>query len=211
MTSRDAWTAHIRPEDYERHMASMAQPQANGDLLAELFRGHPPPDGSPILFPGAGTGQVFDYFPVGQLAPYEITFTDINPEFLERLRERIAGHASACPRVCVDDIEAPSVRGPFDLAIVILVLEHVDWRRAVAGLCAIAARVVTIIQQDPAEVRQRPLPGSMAVLGEVASGLIDRDALAAAFADRGFELARESFRDVPDGKRMLALDFTRRR
>ena len=61
MRRRDLWAGHITADDYERQMAATGQPQANGDLLAELFRDVPPAPGSRILFAGAGTGQYFDY------------------------------------------------------------------------------------------------------------------------------------------------------
>jgi hypothetical protein len=205
MQRRDLWAGHITAEDYERHMAATGQPQANADLLAELFRDSPPAPGARILFAGAGTGQYFDYFSSAGLAPYRPIFTDLNPRFLERLAARLA-----C-QTLVDDIEAPRVEGPFDVAIVILVLEHVDWRRAVAELCRIAARVFAIVQQNPAGLTERPLPGTLAVLCDLPTQLVDQGELIAEFDGRGFELARTSCRAVRDGKRMVGLDFKRRR
>jgi hypothetical protein len=205
MQRRDLWAGHITAEDYERHMAATGQPQANADLLAELFRDSPPAPGARILFAGAGTGQYFDHFSSAGLAPYRPIFTDLSPHFLERLAARLA-----C-QTLVDDIEAPRVEGPFDLAIVILVLEHVEWRRAVAELCRIAARVFAIVQQNPAGLTERPLPGTMAALCDLPTQLVDRGELIAEFDGRGFELARTSLRAVRDGKKMVGLDFKRRR
>ena len=204
-TLRDLWAGHITADDYERHMAATGQPQANADLLAELFRDAPPAPGARILFAGAGTGQYFDYFPPAALGPYRPIFTDLNPRFLDRLAARLA-----C-QTLVDDIEAPRVEGPFDLAIVILVLEHVDWRRAVAELCRMAARVLAIVQENPAGLSERPLPGTLAALRDLPTQLVDRGELIAEFDGRGFELARTSFRAVRDGKKMVGLDFRRRR
>jgi hypothetical protein len=107
MQRRDLWAGHITAEDYERHMAATGQPQANADLLAELFRDSPPAPGARILFAGAGTGQYFDHFSSAGLAPYRPIFTDLNPRFLDRLAARLA-----C-QTLVDDIEAPRVEGPF--------------------------------------------------------------------------------------------------
>ncbi len=205
MRRRDLWAGHITADDYERHMAGTGQPQANADLLAELFREAPPAPGARILFAGAGTGQYFDHFPPAALLPYRPIFTDLNRHFLDRLAERLV-----CETL-VDDIEAPRVEGPFDLAIVILVLEHVEWRRAVAGLCRVAARVFAIVQENPAGLTERPLPGTLAALRELPTRLVDRDELIAEFGGRSFDLARASFRAVRDGKRMVGLDFRRRR
>jgi hypothetical protein len=204
-TLRDLWAGHITADDYERHMAATGQPQANADLLAELFRDAPPAPGARILFAGAGTGQYFDYFPPAALGLYRPIFTDLNPRFLDRLAARLACHT------LVDDIEAPRVEGPFDLAIVILVLEHVEWRRAVAGLCRIAGRVLAIVQENPVGLSERPLAGTLAALRDLPTQLVDPGELIAEFDGRGFELARTSMREVRDRKKMVGLDFKRRR
>jgi hypothetical protein len=209
-TLRDLWAGHITADDYERHMAATGQPQANADLLGELFRDAPPAPGARILFAGAGTGQYFDYFPAAALAPYLPIFTDVNPTFLDRLAARCIAMRRPC-QTLVDDIEAPRVEGPFDLAIAILVLEHVDWRRAVAELCRIAVRVFAIVQENPAGLSEGPLPGTLAALRDLPTRLVDRDELIAEFGGRGFEVARASFRAVRDGKKMVGLDFRLRR
>jgi hypothetical protein len=200
-TLRDLWAEHITPEDYERHMAGTGQPQANAGLLAELFRDRPPAPGARVLFAGAGTGQYFDYWPPVALAPYACVFTDVNPIFLDRLGARFACETR------IDDIEAPHVAGPFDLAIVMLVLEHVDWRRAVDALCGIAGRVFTVTQENPAGLTARPLPGTLAGLQEHPQRLVERAALIAHFERLGFTLTRTAIREVADGKTMVGLDF----
>jgi SAM-dependent methyltransferase len=203
-TLREAWAGHITPDDYERHMAATGQPQANADLLAELFRNAPPAPGARILFAGAGTGQYFDHWAPTALAVYKCVFTDINPLFLDRLAGRLV-----C-QTLLDDIEAPRVAGPFDLAIAILVLEHVDWRRAVAALCGMALRVFTVTQENPADLAVHPLPGTLAALRDLPTHLVDSGELMAEFGGLGFELTRASTREVRDGKKMVGLDFRRR-
>jgi hypothetical protein len=198
--SESPWRAGITAEDYERHMAGTGQPQANADLLAELFREHPPARGASVLFAGAGTGQIFDDFPVGVLEPYRVTCTDINADFLRRLAARFP-----CA-TAVDDIECPTLTGPFELAIVILVLEHVDWRRAVEGLCGIAGRVFVVIQRNPEGLAPRALGGTMALVN---SRLVRADELIVEFETQGLQLVRTSNRAVRDGKSMVGLEFAR--
>jgi hypothetical protein len=200
--SESPWRADITAEDYERHMAGTGQPQANADLLTELFREHPPARGAAVLFAGAGTGQIFDDFPVEVLEPYRVTCTDINADFLRRLAARFP-----CA-TAVDDIECPTLAGPFELAIVILVLEHVDWRRAVGGLCGIARRVFVVIQRNPEGLVARTLRGTMSL---VRGQLLNADELIAEFEDRGWQLVRTSTRAVRDGKSMVAMEFVRTR
>lgn len=107
-TLREAWLTYIDPDDYETHMAANGQAQANASLVDEFFRDTRPPVGSSILFAGAGTGQIFDYVRAEMLAPYDVTFADINPVFLARLTARVQsirskirvdlwGRPPACP------------------------------------------------------------------------------------------------------------------
>ena len=198
--SESPWRAGITAEDYERHMAGTGQPRANADLLAELFRERPPARGAAVLFAGAGTGQIFDDFPVEMLEPYRVTCTDINADFLRRLAARLP-----CA-TAVDDIECPTLTGPFELAIVILVLEHVDWRRAVGGLCGIARRVFVVIQRNPEGLAPRALGGTMSLVN---SRLLRADELIGEFEARGVQLVRTSKRDVRDGKSMVGMEFGR--
>lgn len=201
---REIWREHIDAGDYERHMAAIGQAQANAELLADLFRDHAPPAGARLLFAGAGAGQCFDYFSAPALARYRLTFTDINPIYLQRLAVRLGDLEF---RTVVDDIEATTLEGGFDLAIVILVLEHVDWRKAVEGLARQAARVFTVIQRNPAEPPPSRLEGSLAVFRESPPRLVDRGELIAEFEGRGFRLWRTAERAVADAKTMVGLDF----
>ena len=205
---RLAWTKHIEPDDYEAHMKAVGQVQANADLLAELFRDFPPATGARVHIAGAGTGQYFDYWPAAALAPYDVVFTDVNPQFLAFLTARTQGLRHL---IRVDDIEAPRQSGPYDLTVVILVLEHVDWRAAVSAICSRTERAIVVIQENPPDPPPRELVGTMAVLRQARPHLIARDDLIEAFETEGFELTRISTRDVLDGKRMTALDFKCRR
>jgi hypothetical protein len=89
-------------------------------------------------------------------------------------------------------------------------LEHVDWRRAVAGLCGMARRVFTVTQENPAGFVGRPRAGTLAALDDQPPHLVDRGELMAEFGERSFELRRTSTREVRDGKKMVGLDFRRR-
>lgn len=188
-------------------MASIGQAQANADLVAELFAVSPPREGGSVWFAGAGTGQMFDFVDRGLLRPYRTTFSDINPDFLERLAARLQGSGLAI-ETRVDDVELPELAACFDLVVAVLVLEHVDWRRAVAGICALSAgRVFVVIQENPPDCVQRAAVGTMQVLREIEPHDMDCDALVRAFEEKGFGLHRTSIREVADGKKMVGLEF----
>jgi hypothetical protein len=208
---RQAWTAIIQPADYEAHMAANGQAQANADLVRDLLLIAPPSPGVPILFAGAGTGQMFDYIDAGILRPYRATFTDINPTYLERLSSRLESHGLAFETM-VDDVEQSRVPGYFDLVIAVLVLEHVDWRDAVASLCGLATwRVFVVIQENPPQLESRPALGTMNILREIHSHPIDRDELVPTFEKHSFRVHSISSREAADSKKMVALEFVRDR
>ena len=128
--------------------------------------------GAAILIAGAGTGQMFDYRRIRRSwRAHRTTFTDINREYLLRLASRVDGIPF---ETVVDDVESSALAGPFDLAIAVLVLEHVAWRRAVRSLCRLARRVFVVIQEDPPDMVLRPLLGTMAVLREAPPRLVPR-------------------------------------
>jgi len=116
-TLRDAWTTLVSAEDYEAHMAAIGQAQANAAQLSDfLMLVHPQP-GARLLIAGAGPGQMFDHMDASVFHPYRTTFSDINPRFLARLRERYP--QAHC---VVDDIERSSLAGPFHAVMETLVL-----------------------------------------------------------------------------------------
>jgi hypothetical protein len=107
--------------------------------------------------------------------------------------------------------------GTFEFVVAILLLEHVEWRKAIAEISRLsAARVFIVLQQNPPHIttavtQGRPLPGSMALLTDVHPHLIPSADVVAEFSRHGFELRRSSAREVLDSKRMLALEFEKRR
>jgi hypothetical protein len=202
---REAWADYITIADYEAHMARSGQIRTNAGILADLFRLYPPPPGARVLFAGAGTGMYFDFWPAASLAPYRCTFADINPVFLERLKQRIG---TAIDAECVlDDLESTSLPQGFDLATVVLTLEHVNWRKAVDGLARIARRVFIVIQENPPDWVAQPLPGTLAALETHRFELVDRAELTSRFASCDFHLGWTEVREVPGRKKMVGLEF----
>jgi anti-sigma factor RsiW len=132
---REAWSKLITAEDYEAHMVAVGQAQANAALVCEYLQAHPPAPDSALLFAGAGTGQMFDFFSPETVLPFNVTFTEINAGYLNRLRTRLARFPGLRYAIFVDDLERTALAKPFDLALPVLVLQHVDWHPAVLTLC----------------------------------------------------------------------------
>jgi SAM-dependent methyltransferase len=210
MKLSDAWLNAVEPEDYEEHMTRVGQAQANAGLVQELLDACPPLAGSRVLMAGAGTGQIFDYLPAGRFANWRLTCSDLNPRFLAKLRQRIL-----CETL-VDDVEASALEPGFGLIILVLVLEHVDWRRALASLVTRDPEQFLIVtQQNPPHITTAISPnrqpvGTMRVFAAQAQPqLVPFPELEAELARAGYLLARQTSRPVADGKTMLGAIFRR--
>jgi len=198
MTLRDAWTTRVTPEDYEAHMARNGQAQANAAIVRDLLSGAALPPGSKILLAGAGTGQIFDYLPAEFFAPYRLICSDIHAAFLARLRQRVP-----CETV-IDDVEDSRVEPGLAAIILVLVLEHVDWRRALASLRRLQPeRFLIVIQRNPAVNQALPPAGTMRVFAEEARpNQVPFSELAEEMAGMGFHAERLEEIPVADGKTM---------
>lgn len=212
---REAWTSFIQAKDYEAHMAAVGQAQANAKLVAEYLAAQPPGAGASLLFLGAGTGQMFDFISPAIFLPYQTTFTDINTVYLGCLAERLHGAGGLRYATVVDDIEDTHLNSGFHTVLVVLLLEHVDWRKAVSTIASLASeRAFVVIQENPATLATaltptREIQGTMKIFVEVHPALIPRGELAAEFASHGFALGYSAQKIVADDKKMLALGFAR--
>ena len=109
------------------------------------------------------------------------------------------------------DIERTALPGPFDGAIVVLVLEHTDWRRVIGTLAGLrTALCLVVVQRNPPVPVAKPLAGTLAILHDVPMTLVDPDEVGREFAVHGYEMIATDAVDVPDQKQMLALVFGRR-
>ena len=205
---RDAWKDQVLAEDYEAHMAAIGQARANAEHLRGMLLRYPPPPGALVWMAGAGPGQMFDYLPAELLSPWRLVCTDISQRFLAVLRGRYS--RAEC---VVEDLLRPALAGECDTAVVVLVLEHIDWRRGVKALAARRPRqLFVVIQRNPEGMQsavspQRVLPGSMVVFGGTHPELLREEELVEAFAVEGYTLAERQASPVADGKTMLALVF----
>jgi len=213
---REAWTTEVRAEDLDAHMSQVGQAQANAQLVGDWLRSNPPKLDSSILFVGAGTGQMFDFLSPNILSPYRVTFTDLNSHYLKRLESRVKSKARLRFETLVDDVERSKLPAGFELAVAVLVLEHVDWRLAVATLCRLSTgSVFVVIQENPPEspsavIKGQSLVRTMAIFREVHPMLVNRREVVQEFAQHGFELTYCIEKRVLYEKKMVGLGFKRK-
>jgi len=212
---RRAWTEIVTADDYDAHMASIGQAQAASELTAEVIDAADLPEGGRVTIAGAGTGQMLDFLTPSTLRPYDLTFSDLNPKFLDRLRERLT-QVRLTGKIVIDDIERTGLVPDADLLLACLLLEQIDWRTGVEALAGLRPRACGIIlQENPpgmtsAVTPGRSVPPSIAEASKnLPSTLVPRLELTAAMEARGYSCHFTASRGVADGKRLVALLFVR--
>jgi Methyltransferase domain len=213
-TVREAWCGYIDAGDYDAHMARNGQAQANARLVESLLARYPPP-GHRLLIAGAGTGQ---WLELGDslVSRFQTTCTDINGAFLARLSARAARSGREVETV-IDDLEDTRLPASFDAAVIVLVFEHIDWRRGIASLARLGVeRAVVIVQENPADqpslVASANEPvGTMRVFVSMHPKAVPVEELEEAFRSQGFGCMGTEIAAVPDGKRMIGAVFKRQR
>jgi hypothetical protein len=212
---RKAWTEIVTGEDLDHHLAAVGQAQANARLLVDMLSHSSLPSGAELLFAGAGTGQLFDYADVDALARYRWTCTDINERFLSALEERLRKAPTIRASVKVDDVEATGLRGPFDAAAAILLLEHIEWRKGITSLAGLHPEWMYIVIQRneaaPDALTERPdlAPSIRAAAAIARPMLVPEPDLTAFLAEAGYAIQRRYQRAVPDEKTMVGLVYRR--
>jgi hypothetical protein len=206
---RRAWTEVVTAEDYDEHMAAIGQAEAAAELTAWAVRSAGLSAGAAVTVAGAGTGQMLDFLDPAVLRPFRLTFADLNPVYLERLRERLARHGLAA-EVVQDDFEETGLAAGPELLVATLLLEHIAWRRGVESIGKLRPRWCAIVlQENPpgmttAVTPGRRVPVSIArAMATAHATLVDREELAEAMAERGYRRQAEEAREVADGKRLV--------
>ena len=211
--SRRAWTEIVTPEDYDRHIETIGQAEVSADLVAQFLSWTQLPAGGKVVIVGAGTGWLLDHSDLTWFRNLRLTFTDLSPRFLNKLRERLSDHGIAA-NVLEDDIEATRLATGMDLLIASLVLEHIDWKRGAASIAGLSPRFIGIIlQENPPGMTTsitpgRPLPPSILEASKIAlSRLLAKNEVVAEFERLGYPCEREASRAVADGKRLVGCLF----
>ena len=145
-----------------------------------------------------------------------LTCTDINPALLATLLTR-TNRCGLEISLVVDDIEKPALAPVFDTVVAVLVLEHVDWRKAVRSLAGLGARRIhVVIQRNPPSLETaitmtRRLNKTIAEFARMANpGLLDEPELVSEFENSGYQLRCVRERPVADGKVMVGISFAPR-
>jgi SAM-dependent methyltransferase len=212
--TRLAWTTIVAPNELDAHMTETGQLEANAEVLNGLMREYNKLGPHMVYVPGCGTGQLFAA--LNHQSPLKDTylFCDIREEFLQKLERRLSRDVKYSVRV--DDIEASKVTEKYDAAVIVLVLEHVDWNLALTNVLKVLPEMIFIILQvngdaeAGAVTKQRKLKPTIKKFAEVANPqLVSTAKLEAQMTDLGFKKIKELDKPVQDNKIMRGLCFAR--
>ena len=198
----------IRLEDYEKHMAlnSVRQLQALSGIMKVQLEAYPVR--TAMIFGIAGGNGLEHVNPGKYDAVYGV---DINREYLQATEERFAGLGEKLQLMCLDLTKDAGKLPEAELVIADLVIEYTGYAAFTAAVKQAGARFVScVIQINPEEeetwVSDSPYLHAFDRLDEVHHEMVP-EGLAAAMETEGYrEILREST-DLPNGKKLLRMDF----
>ena len=210
---RKGWMEVIGVEDLDSHMAAIGQVQANAEIVKQMFEDYPLRNGAKLLIAGCGTGQLFDYLKPSDLGNLELTLTDINPPYLSATEQRLRKFGGVKYNLKIDDIEATNLQGHYDGILIVLVLQHVEYKKALASMLSLNPSRFYIIEQEQdttqhAVAKGRKLTEAWKKYAEMANPqLIQRKELTGYLKEKGYVNIKVYEREVPDNKRMVGFVF----
>ncbi len=215
---RQGWLKIIGADDLDTHLAKIGQAQVNAGIKREMFSDYPLQPSSKLLIAGCGTAQFCDFIDPREFGEgIELTLADFNVSYLERCRERLQRFCGLNYRTVEDDIEATRLNGPYDAVLIALVLQHVEWRKALDSMISTDPnRFYIIIQEQDysrhAVTKSRDdLSPALQRYAQVANPkLVPRNELVDFLDNKGYSMLKIYEREVPNDKVMCGLVFQKR-
>jgi len=191
----------IPPDDYVGHMsdAVVAQHQALNRILRETLEDVRP---ASVLVLGCSTGNGFEHIDPG--ATSRVVGVDINPNYLQRLRERFPGPAFALELHCTDLSDHRFEPAAFDLVHAPLVFEYVDWSNVLHGAVAAlrTGGALSVVVQLRSSATPAVTPTRFTSLRSLESifCFVDPEALVTAAVGCGLRLESRRTEHLPSAK-----------
>lgn len=212
---RKAWTDVVKVDELDAHLDDLGQAKANAEIVEKMISDFQLQNGSKILMPGCGTGQIFDYIPHEALCSHKLVFTDINQSFLDSLSERLANTEIADFRCYIDDLENTGLSERFDGIIPVLVLEQLEWEKAIKTIVEFNPKYIYLIIQEQNEGTETITVNvtsrdSIKRFSEMAQPkLVPREGLTGHLSRKNYKLNKVYEKQVPNNKVMVGLVFER--
>ncbi len=209
--TKEHWKNIVTPEDLDFHLRVVGQASVNASLVKKMLLLHPLASGSTIYVPGCGTGQMFDYFNPTEIGRFEWLFSDYNGDLALRVHERLSKEIEF--QVFVDDIENTKFTDKVDGALIVLLLQHINWRKALRNISRNEPKYIYCIIQDEdiypqQESTRAELRSSIKKFSEVAeTELIKESDLTSLLGSLTYKKVFQESVAVPESKRMVSLVY----
>jgi hypothetical protein len=198
----------ISLDDYERHMSldSVRQLQTLKEMMQEQVCAYPAKS-LMVLGIAGGNGlehinhQVFD-------AVYGV---DVNSDYLDECRKRYPALQSVLHTVHADLTNSSLELPEADLLVANLLIEYIGYEyfcRAVEAAKPVCVTCIIQVNSDASFVSDSPY---LHILGRLESvhHQIDGDALEACMCRIGYSTRLTQVKELPNGKRLVRMDFAR--
>ncbi|UCD20769.1 MAG: class I SAM-dependent methyltransferase [archaeon] len=209
------WTGIILGEDLDKHMDNVGQAEINAKFVKDLLKEFPLETN--LLVEGCGTGQMFDYISPSELGKnLNFIFADITSSFLGKVKERLNKFPGTNYKIEVDDIENTKIKEEIEGILIVLVLQHVEWQKALESMSTLEPKRFYIITQEqpkelPIVTDVVKLPGTINRYAEMGQQiLVKREELIEEMKNLGYRLLKDDKRTCPGSKIMAGFVFEKK-
>ena len=199
----------IKLEDYENHMKldSVMQLQTMNSLMKEQFEAYPV---STAMVLGVAGGNGLEYV---RCDKYETVYgIDINEDYLKVVSERYADLSGVLKCLCIDLISDADKLPHAELVIANLLIEYIGYDAFKNAISKIDPKYVSCVIQINTDENQwvsdSPYLHAFDRLDEVHHQM-EENALSEAMSDTGYSLIFQDRKDLPNGKALVRLDYSK--
>lgn len=198
----------ISLEDYEGHMRlpSVGQLQAMDRMMADQLAAFP---ARSVMILGVAGGNGLGHVPEGRFE--RLYGVDVNAAYLEETRRRFPRLAGCLECIRADLLTEAETLPPADLVIANLLVEYIGYGCFQRVLCRVRPRFVSCaIQADEGDGWVSDSPYLHAFDGlEQVHRPIEAETLRRAVEPLGYSMAKTVTDSLPNGKKLVRLDFIR--
>ena len=199
----------IKLEDYENHMKldSVMQLQTMNSLMKEQFEAYPV---STAMVLGIAGGNGLEHV---RCDKYETVYgIDINEDYLKVVSERYADLSGVLNCLCIDLISDADMLPHAELVIANLLIEYIGYDAFKNAISKIDPKYVSCVIQINTDEKQwvsdSPYLHAFDRLDEVHHQM-EENALSEAMSDTGYSLIFQDRKDLPNGKALVRLDYSK--
>jgi ubiquinone/menaquinone biosynthesis C-methylase UbiE len=212
---REGWLNVIDAAELDSHMVSVGQAEANASLVKEMIGRVPLNEESRLLVHGCGTCQMFEYLDLADFGTKRITLADFSPKLLNVAEKRVKRLGESSLQIVQDDIENTALNPGFDAVLLVLVLLHVNWQKALESMVRLGVSSLYVIEQDQQQgtfnitSTANSLPSMQRFKEVVSPVLVPKEEMIDFLRKLGFSKVLSIEREVPGNKSMLGFVFSK--